>query len=696
MTKQIRRADARRAARPSRGLKRNGSGRAAARPHRGEPWQAEDFLNNVIEHSQDSVIIGGKDGAIIRVNQAFLKLTGYSQREVIGKKPTAFAVMRPGFYQTSAGQPVEIAASYFEDARAATERLFRDGSLGNWQSYILRHDNTLVPVEQNIALLRNEAGEHVGAVSFLRDITERHKAEAALRRSEERYHKLIEHANDAIVSCNREGLIIGFNKSAEAMFGYEAGEVMGTSVFLLVPPDRRERQQEAFADFLQALDAATMERPVGRIIEGLGCRRDGSPIATESSYYALKVQNELIITALIRDVSERKGFEKRLMQNENLRALGELAGGVANDFNNILAAIIGRVQLLNRRLLPPQGAEEKRRGNVLLREGLGIIEKAALDGAETVRRIQEFSRRKEDAALMDVDISAVLQDALAFTKTKWKDEAQAKGIRISVKKKFAQLPAVAGNPSELRELFTNLINNAVDAMPEGGTLTLATSLSGDQASAVITIQDTGTGIQEADLERVFEPFFTTKGVGSSGLGLSVSYGIVNRHHGDIKIKSSAGRGTTFSVYLPVQGTPARQASQPEQAVPTSAPVRASILVIEDEAEVRSMICDVLADHGHAVESASDGAQGLALYRAKPFDIVFTDLGMPGMSGWQVAREIKDMNPAVPVVLITGWNISPASLEPAGNGVDAVLQKPFNISMLSQLLEQLISARGTPC
>lgn len=653
-----------------------------------EASQAKDFLNNVIDSSPDSIIIGDSSGRVTRVNKAFLNLIKSAPEAVIGKTPAAFAFMDKGVYATTAGEKIEITDQYFAEAYAITARLFEEGSISNWIAYVLRSDGKLVPIEQNIVLLRNEAGQRIGAVSFLRDITKRHKAEAALRRSEERYYKLIENANDAIVSGNANALIIGFNKKAEEMFGYFADEIIGKSSMLLVPPDLRSRQQKAFEAFMQSLRDSGLQGFSGKIIEGIGCRKGGSLFPTESSYYVLEVQGELIITALIRDVSERKEFQKKLIQNEKLRSLGEMASGVAHDFNNILAAILGRVQLLSRKLLPPPDAQEKRRANIMLREGLGIIEKAALDGAETVRRIQEFARHRDNEYFAVLDINTIVQDALQFTKTKWKDEAESKGIRIHIKKKFTAIPPVAGSPSELRELFTNLINNAVDAMTSGGELSIKTFVSDDGSSAVIAIKDTGAGIPHDILERVFEPFFTTKGVHSSGLGLSVSYGIVNRHRGDIKIKSTEGQGTVFTVSIPLHhaATDEKSGRQPSEAAAKQ--VQASVLVIEDEPEVRAMLSDVLTDHGHHVESASNGEQGVAAFKEKQFDLVFTDLGMPGMSGWQVAREIKNINQAVPIVLITGWAVELEADDMRRRDIEAVLNKPFNIYQLLQLIEKL--------
>jgi nitrogen-specific signal transduction histidine kinase/CheY-like chemotaxis protein len=381
-------------------------------------------------------------------------------------------------------------------------------------------------------------------------------------------------------------------------------------------------------------------------------------------------------------------MEKRLFQSEKLRSLGELAGGVAHDFNNILTAIIGRVQLLNRLMTPPFAQKEKRHFFRTLKDGLSIIERAALDGAETVRRIQEFSKRRDDEYFTTLEINKIINDALEFTKTKWKDEAESKEIGIKIKKNFSALPPISGNPSELRELFTNLINNAVDAMPSGGEICIKTSMNANKGLAVVTFRDTGIGVQKELLDRIFDPFFTTKGVQSTGLGLSVSYGIVSRHRGAIKIDSVEDKGTTFTIHLPLSKIK-RTEGKAEKETKHKKQTKANILVIEDEEEVREIITDILVSHGHEVSTASDGNQGIEIFNKKDFDLVFTDLGMPGVSGWQVAKEIKKIGDKTPVALITGWSVKLNQSEMKKNGVDAVINKPFNMKQLLRLVNDCI-------
>jgi CheY-like chemotaxis protein len=381
-------------------------------------------------------------------------------------------------------------------------------------------------------------------------------------------------------------------------------------------------------------------------------------------------------------------MEHKLLQSEKLKSLGELSGGVAHDFNNVLAAILGRVQLLRMRLEPPPGKQEKRKSMLDLKKGLEVIEEAAMDGAETVRRIQEFSRRRaDDKDFTQIDIGELIDSALEFTRVRWKDEAESKGIKIDVTKELSLLPPMAGSEAELREVFVNLINNGLDAMPQGGRMTIRAFSENNQIYVIV--KDTGIGIPKAMRERIFDPFFTTKGPQSTGLGLSVSYGIINRHRGTITVDSVEGEGTTFTIKLPISEGMVKE--EKSELIPVTQR-RARILVVEDEEGVRNVLKDILTAAGHEIEVAYDGIQGIELFKKKEFDLVFTDLGMPVMSGWQVAEKVKSINKRVPVALITGWNVELEGSEMKENYVDLIIKKPFAVNQVIRLVQEGMELR----
>jgi GAF domain-containing protein len=392
---------------------------------------------------------------------------------------------------------------------------------------------------------------------------------------------------------------------------------------------------------------------------------------------AVAVRAARLFTEKTRAHDELRSAQEQLIQSERLRALGEMAAGVAHDFNNILAAIMGRAQLLLTQTEEP--------GH---RRQLQIIERAAMDGARTVRRIQEFARKRRDRPFEPVDLNQIVEEVVEVTRSRWDDDAVAKGIDYEVRVDPTPLPWVAADPSELREVVTNLVLNALDAMPDGGRVTLTTGVDGE--TVVCTVTDTGIGMTEEVRQRVFDPFFTTKAEKGTGLGLSVAYGIVTRHGGEIEVRSQPWRGSSFTVRLPV----ARQTAPPAVVPGGPEPVApARILVIEDEENVRQVLAELLMAHGHTVVSHADGRSGLARFHDEPFDVVFTDLGMPGLSGWEVARVVKLRRPAVPVVLVTGWSDQMEPEEVRRRGIDFVVAKPFEASTIRRVVSQALAARA---
>ena len=412
-----------------------------------------------------------------------------------------------------------------------------------------------------------------------------------------------------------------------------------------------------------------------RTIGGLVLRSNVTPFTADderlltniAGLAALAFRSARLFDERTRAFQELAAAQDQLVRTEKLRALGEMASGVAHDFNNVLASILGRAQLLLRKVEDPK-----------LRQWLQVIERAATDGARTVRRVQEFARIRRDQPFVPVDLNRVVKEAVEVTQSRWGEEAQSQGVTIEVTTVLAPVPAIAGDPAELREALTNLILNAVDAMPAGGTLALTTQAGEDEV--VLEVGDTGVGMSEEIQRQVFDPFFTTKGPKGTGLGLSITYGIVARHGGTITVASAAGQGTTFSLTLPVRK------AEPERpsplVLPATSPIRC--LVVDDEPLVLEALGDLLTVAGHSAVLVSDGAEAIARFKAEPFDLVLTDLAMRGTNGWQLARALKDHAPSVPVLLVTGLGVELSAAELLAHGVDAVLSKPVK-------LEEILSA-----
>jgi GAF domain-containing protein len=393
---------------------------------------------------------------------------------------------------------------------------------------------------------------------------------------------------------------------------------------------------------------------------------------------ALALRSARLFEERARAYSELASAQDQLVRTEKLRALGEMASGVAHDFNNLLASILGRAQLTLQRLQDPQ-----------LRKWLQVIERSALDGAQTVRRLQEFTRTRRDQPFVAVDLNEIVRGALEITQSRWREEMRSRGVAVDAQTSFGNVPSVAGDPAELREAMTNLILNAVDAMPTGGTLTLTTGVENNLV--VVTVGDTGVGIPEAIRGKIFDPFFTTKGPQGTGLGLSMTYGILSRHGARITVDSQEGRGTRFRLTFAPGVVPDVEAKTPSETSPPGLTLKC--LVVDDEAEVGRVLGDVLQTSGHRVVVFPDGAAAIAQLRAEPFDVVFTDLAMPRMSGWQVAQAVKEIAPTVPVVLVTGFGVELSADERQTHGVDMVLVKPLKITDVQDVVARAARHRA---
>jgi signal transduction histidine kinase/ActR/RegA family two-component response regulator len=388
-----------------------------------------------------------------------------------------------------------------------------------------------------------------------------------------------------------------------------------------------------------------------------------------AAHCSVAIENARLYEDLRATVNELRTTQNQLVQSAKLNALGEMAGGVAHDFNNILTAILGRTQLLLR------GAEDPE-----LRQALTVIEQTALDGAHTVRRIQEFTRVRHDEAAESVDLNEVLVQVVELTRSSWQAQAKVRGVLIQVDMDLRALRPVLGSAPELREVFTNLLLNAVDAMPKGGRIRIESADSGDRVLARVV--DTGVGMDEETRARVFDPFFTTKAEKGTGLGLSVAYGILRRHHADIEVESEPGRGTAFTLSFPPASVHPVKGRSPQAPPAVGAQ---TVLCVDDEVPVLEVLAELLEALGQKVESALGGKAGIDAARRTRPQLVFTDLGMPEVNGWEVARAVKEQDPDALVVLVTGWGVQIEADAARLRGVDLILPKPYTVEEVQRAL-----------
>ncbi|UPK33262.1 response regulator [Bradyrhizobium sp. 186] len=403
-----------------------------------------------------------------------------------------------------------------------------------------------------------------------------------------------------------------------------------------------------------------------------------------SEHVALAAHQAQLHGALQQAYEDLRQTQQVVMQQERLRALGQMASGIAHDINNALSP----VSLYTQSLL-----EREPNLSARTRDYLETIQRAVEDVAHTVARMREFYRQREpQLTLMPVHLNLLVQQVVDLTRARWSDMPQLRGTVIALRTELAEpLPAISGIESEIREALINLIFNAVDAVPGGGTLTLRTKLvTGAEGHGQVRIEvgDDGLGMDEETRRRCLEPFFTTKGERGTGLGLAMVYGVARRHNGDIDIDSAVGRGTTVSLNFPVPSTVPAAPSQ--DRLESARPSRLRLLLVDDDPLLLKSLCNTLEADGHIVVTANDGVAGIAAFRAasargETFAAVITDLGMPNVDGRKVASSIKTDSPATPVIMLTGWGKRLMSEDEIPPHVDHLLSKPPKLRELRETL-----------
>jgi two-component system cell cycle sensor histidine kinase/response regulator CckA len=498
---------------------------------------------------------------------------------------------------------------------------------------------------------------------------------------------IVESSGDAILSKTLEGVITSWNAGAAHMYGYAPDEMVGHSISELIPPDRAG-ELEAILDRLRRGEQVEhfetkRRRKDGSIIDvsvRISPVRDSSGAVVEASTVARDVTDRNRIDA------ERLELVRKLHQSERLDTLGRLAAGVAHDFNNLLSAIMNYAGFV----------AEETAGLPGVRHDAEQIQAAARRAAELTRQLLIFARQEETQPEM-LDLSAIITGLRDLVRT-----SIGAGIELRVAP-AADLGTVMADRGQMERVVLNLAVNARDAMPEGGTLTIATGvteLGGEYARlypgarpgryAELTVSDTGTGIPADVAARMFEPFYTTKRAGEgTGLGLSTVYGIVTRAGGTIGVDSAEGAGTTFRVYLPCTGAPAPAA--PQHAAPGSGRQGGTILIVDDEPAMLEVASRILRKDGYATLEAGTCEEALALASSADFQLLLTDSVMPGMSGPTLAEHIAGLRPGLPVLHMSGNSAGVLSQDRIRDGELAFVQKPFNAH---DLLEKVSAALDT--
>jgi len=430
---------------------------------------------------------------------------------------------------------------------------------------------------------------------------------------EEQLKKIFDNITEFIALCDSDFNIIYSNRPADIVLG-QSKSLVGSKCYSSF---RGKSEKCADCPLEPSLESGTII-PIESFDERFEeyFEERAYPIATESG----ELDGFVLMS---KNLTKSREIEEKYAQAKKLAALGQISSGVAHDFNNVLTGVLGRVQLIKRQTEDPK-----------ILKNLDMIETAAHDGSATVKRMQDFARLRTDEKFIPIDVKKIVEEVLALTRPKWRDDSEMQGVIIEPVVEIEDEIYILGDPSDLKGAFTNLIFNAVDAMQEGGVLSIGAQVH--EEKIVITFEDTGIGMTVDTLERIYDPFFSTKGVKGTGLGMSEVYGVIKRHRGAIETTSKIGRGTNISITLPIGDA----ATQSDVIESEEDKYLSRILIIDDEEYILDMLEELLEGQGHTVTTSSSTTNGLELFQKSNFDLVITDLGMPEMSGWEVAERIK--------------------------------------------------------
>src|SRR6266536_1597445 len=642
-------------------------------------------LASIIQSSHDAVIGKTVDQVITSWNPGAERLFGYTAKEMIGRH---IEVLIP-----------------LEDRKgeAKVAAVAQGERVEQYQTRRIRKDGTTVEVSLTLSPIADRAGAIVGVATVARDVTERQRADA-------RFRGLLEAAPDAMVCVDADGRIALVNAQTERLFGYERDELVGRPVEILVPNELRDAHHGHRARYV----ADPRPRPMSAEMQLAARRRDGSTFPAEISLSAIDTDEGILITAAVRDVTERleiqaererlraqaeRGrLEHELQQSRRLESLGQLAGGVAHDFNNLLGVISNYASFAGEEI-----AKEPQARWQPVRDDIEQVQKAADRAAGLTRQLLAFARQEviQPRVLNLNDMVTSVEQLLLRTLGEHVE------LIIDLSDDLGPVLADAG---QIEQVLVNLAVNARDAMRGGGKLTIQTAnacideAAADQAAlapgnyVTVKVSDTGTGIPKEIIDRVFEPFFTTKQKGEgSGLGLATVYGIITQAHGHLRIYSEPGVGTVVTALLPVTDR-AAAAGAPSAAEPQRGNGE-TVLVVEDEDAMREVTRRILARNGYEVVAVAGGQEALRTLtgRLEHIDVLLTDVIMPQMQGKELADKVRVLHPEVRVVFMSGYTEGVLSaqgvLEP---GID-LIEKPFSeTTVLSKLREVLSGHPGTPC
>ncbi len=609
--------------------------------------EALELLKHSIDIASDAAFWNDPAGRFIYVNDAACRSVGYERDELLRME---LSDINPRAHPARWAEVWEI---------------LRTKTTIHLESVHRRKDGSQFPVDLVSTYVR--FGDREYACGFARDITERKRAEDARRQSAATLRALLDATSDAALLIDGHGSILAANQTMSRSLGRGRSEIVGKNAYDLLPDDVARLWKARIDEVLRSREPIRFEG------DNNGAWYDNSVIPV------VDAQGDVVSLAIYaRDITEQRRFEDRLRQSQKMEAVGILAGGVAHDFNNLLQAMISQAHLIRGQ------ADDPVKVRALSRE----LEQEITRGASLTRQLLLFSRR-ETSKPVRLDVNDEVRDA-----TRMLQRLVRANIALAIELAGGRLP-VDADRGQLQQVLVNLSVNASDSMPDGGTLTIRTGAL-DRGEVWLSVADTGQGIPGTIRERIFEPFFTTKGVGKgTGLGLAVVQGIVSQHGGRIEVESEVGRGTTVTVIIP-RAISAEGAAGDEALAVVPELERGSgerILVVEDEETTLAGLREILASLGYEALAVGDGEEAMRLAPSRPFDLLLTDVMLPGVSGSQLAEVMTTRWPSLKVILMSGYNQDEAVRRGIGTGAVRFLQKPFDIVTLAREVRAALGERS---
>jgi PAS domain S-box-containing protein len=583
-----------------------------------------------------------------------------------------------------AGEALEQAARSFLVGRPCCDMLWGldesecmvDRALANGKPVeveIAAGNKVLRPLQVSVIPLspRQQKEGAIGCIVVARDISELRHAEEEVSKNRAFLASLVDLAPAEIYTVDTQRRFTWMNKRAEIDTGLTSSVLLGQDFGMAIAAESKD---EANAMMVRTLSGEESQFEVNTICADGRIRcmdAHASPLWHDGNITGVMV--------FMSDVTEKKLARERAARSDKLRALGELAAGVAHNLNNSFTVIQGRAQLLLMR--SADDASKK---------SLEVITQAVADCSQTLRRLLDFSRRDSTRTYVSVDLTELVASSVEIARPKWQSESSTRTGTIEVRLATSGPVLAMGDSAELREVILNFLFNAVDAMPQGGTIEAGTRVDGKLAR--FWIADTGSGMTSDVIARIFEPFYSTKGERGTGLGLSASHGIIENHGGHINVNSETGKGTRFEVTLPA----CEEVAGPDKfegLVPAFDIQSARVLIAEDEAKIRAMLNDAFRGAGHQVSEAATGAEALKRLETNQFDLMICDLGLPELSGLHVARWVKEFRPGLPVIIATGFAEMITSEDHAKARIDAVISKPYAVGDVLNRAHQILAAHS---